>query len=79
MKGRATYEVTVRESKVERKDALEVLDVLLGKRDVQSFDVGLELLDLAPADERENVGQLLHNVCNGDCHHGKQHVAFISA
>ena len=61
-----TYNVRSRESRVERQDALDELDVLLGQRDAQSLDVSLEVLDLASADERKDVGHLLHHIRNSD-------------
>ena len=55
-----------RETDVERQRALELLDLLVGQVDRQALDVGFEVLDLAPADDREDVLRLLHHVRDGD-------------
>lgn len=47
---RVSTEKVVRESKLERGDGLELLDVLVGEGDLEGFDVVLEVLDLSAPD-----------------------------
>ena len=61
-----THECGVREALIERQYTLEERDLLVAERDLEGFDVGLEMLDLASADDGENVWRFLHHVCNGD-------------
>ena len=61
-----TYEEVHREAHLERQDALEVRDLLRRERDGERLDVVVQMLDLAAADDGEDVRRLLHNVRNGD-------------
>ena len=56
----------MRESKVERQDALQVRDMLWRERNVECLQVLVEVLDLATTKDREYVGNLLHDVRRGD-------------
>ena len=56
----------MRESKVERQDALQVRDMLWRERNVECLQVLVEVLDLATTKDREYVGTLLHDVRRGD-------------
>ena len=62
-----TYTVPVRHARLERKHALEVLNLLLRQRHIEGFAVRLELVDLAPANDGEHVRRLLHHVRDRDC------------
>lgn len=66
-KRQTTHECTVGETEVERQDALEVLDVPVLKRNVEGFNVGHEMLDLATTNDGEDVWGLLHDVGDGNC------------
>ena len=57
----------MREAPLERRRVLEELNLLRGELDVQRLEVRLELLDLASADDGEDVRRLLHHVRNGNC------------
>ena len=57
----------VRHAHLERKHALEVLDLVWRKNYVERLDVCLKLLDLAPAHNGEHVRCLLHHVRDRDC------------
>ena len=59
-----TYKELIRESVAERKDALEVLEMLWGKRDFECLDVGMQVLDLAPTDYREDIWRLVKDIRN---------------
>ena len=65
-KRQTTHECTVRETEVEGQDALEVLDVLVLKRNVEGFDVGHEVFNLTTTNDGEDVGGLLHDVGDGN-------------
>ena len=62
-----THAEVVREARLEGQDALEVLDLLVAEADVQRLDVALELLDLAAADDGEDMCRLLHDVGDRNC------------
>lgn len=51
-----------REAGVEGDGVVDLLHVLLGHLDAQGFDVGLEMLDLALADDGEDVGCFVEDV-----------------
>lgn len=61
-----THEVVVGEAMFEWQDTLNVRDVLRSQGDLESLDIAEEILYLAPTDDREDVGSLLHNVRNSD-------------
>ena len=50
------------EARVERESGFEVRDLLRAERDIERGDVRLEVLDLAPAYDREHVRRLVHQV-----------------
>lgn len=54
-----------READVEGDGVVDLLHVLLRHLDAQGFDVGLEMFDLALADDGEDVGCFVENVCEG--------------
>lgn len=58
------------EAELERHDAFKELDLLRGERDSERFDVRLQVLYLATADDREDVGRLQHEVGDSDCRNG---------
>lgn len=62
---RVRADEVVGEAGLERYDALQVLDLLVGELNLKGLDVGVEVLDLAAADEREDVGRFGHDVCQG--------------
>lgn len=55
---------------------LEVLDLVVGQLEAEGLDVVLEVLDLAAADDGEDVGGLLHDVGEG---HGRQALQAVLA
>lgn len=64
---RRTYNHPVGEAGIKRHSVLDLLNVFVGKRDVEGFDVSQQMFDLPPADYGEDVRRLLHQVCNRDC------------
>lgn len=54
----------VREARIERRRRLDALHLLGGQRNVQRYDVFLELLDFSASDDGEHVGELLKMVRN---------------
>lgn len=55
------------ETRVEWKDAFEELDLCRAKRDRQRFHICMQVLDLPPPDDREDVRSLLQEVCKRNC------------
>lgn len=62
----------MREPRCERHRALDGLDLVRGERDFEGFDVRVEVLDLAAADDGEHVRRLLHDIRDGDCKCGDE-------
>ena len=62
-----TYEVSEGEALVEGDNVVESLDLLGGKRDFECLKVLVEVLDLAAADDGEDMCRLLHHVGNRNC------------
>ena len=62
----ATHKLSIHLALEERLRSLDLLDLRVGECDVEGLDVALELLDLAAADDGEDVRGLLHHVRN--CH-----------
>ena len=65
--GDSTYDEIVGEPDIERQRVLYALDVLVRERDVERLEVALQVLDLAPAHNREDMRRLLHKVCDRNC------------
>lgn len=61
-----TYDHGGRETRMKGDDTLDGSVVLWCERDRESFEVGNEVLDFTSANDGEDVGCLLHDVCNGD-------------
>lgn len=61
-----TYYLVTGEANVERHRALDLPVVLWGERDVERGQVAGEVLDLAAADDREDIRDLLHDVRDSD-------------
>ena len=59
--------ISAREPRVKWYDALVVRNMLECEGDVESLDVGEEVLDFAAADDGEHIWDLLHQVGNCDC------------
>jgi len=55
-----------REPGVEGVDTLNRLDVLRSERDLERFDIGEELLDLADANDRKDECRFMHEVRDSD-------------
>lgn len=55
-----------RETLLKRHNAVQELDLLGRKGDIERLDVGEQVLDLPAADDRADVWELLHTPC--DCH-----------
>lgn len=62
-----TYDEIERESLVEGQDAVDVGNLLRSQRDIERFNVGQEMLDLTPADNRIHEGRLVQCVCDSHC------------
>ena len=65
-RNRVTYDHVVGEPDVKRHDSLDLPDMLAREGDVERANVGVEMLDFAPADDGEDEGCLLHHVRNRD-------------
>lgn len=63
---KSTYKHRVRESRVERYYTLEILDLVCRQCDLEGVNVRLKMLNLAAANDREDVRRLLHDICDGD-------------
>ena len=61
------YHNTDWEAGIERHSAFNLPDVLGSEGDIECLDVAEEVLNLAAADDREDIGNLLHDVRNGHC------------
>ena len=57
----------VREALVERNNVVESFDLLGGERDGEGFDVLVEMFDLTPSNDWEDIRCLVHDPSNGDC------------
>ena len=55
-----------REAVLEGRGAVNLVDLLVAEFDAQRLDVGLEMLNLAPADDGEDVGRLVPHVGQRD-------------
>ena len=55
-----------REAQVKRHHALQLLNLLVRKMDLESLDVVHQMLNLPPPDDREHIRGLLHDVREGD-------------
>ena len=49
-----------------RSDALDLLNMILCEGDLKSFNVRMQVLDLAPTNDGEDVGSLLEDIGDGD-------------
>lgn len=67
-----TYNKVGRESRIKVHHALDPLHMFIRQRNLQTVEVGGEVLDLAPADDGEDEGGLLHDVCDGNYEEGKR-------
>ena len=56
----------MRESEIERDNSFEILDLLCGQADIQSFYVIHQVFDFPTTDNWEDIGCFLHHVCDGD-------------
>ena len=65
-RGSIPYHKIVRPADVERENALQVFDVLLRQGNVQTLNVVLEMLDLAPTNDREYIRSFLHDIGDRD-------------
>lgn len=61
---RATYEVAEGEAFDEGNDVIESGDLFRSERDLKGLYVGMEVFDFTSADDREDVGGLLHHPSN---------------
>ena len=52
------------EPEVERNDTLDLLDVLRRESNLERLKILVQVLDLAPADDREDVGRPLEDIGN---------------
>ncbi len=66
-----TYEEIVREPGIKLADAVDVLDLFRGKRNIQCLQIALQMLDFTTTDDGEYVGGFVHDV--GDSDYGFQH------
>ena len=64
-----TYDDICRKVKLEGIDTLQIFDLLIGERNVESLSVLHEVLDLPPSNERKDICCLLHKV--GDRHYAR--------
>lgn len=67
-------EETRGEAEIELGLALEERDLFVGQFETQRLDVVHEMLDLAATDDGEDVGRLLHDVCEGHSRQGMRAV-----
>ena len=52
---------------MQRHHVVEEFDVLRRERNLESLEVGVEVLDLAPPNDGEDVREFLHGPGDGDC------------
>ena len=58
--------MAVWEALVERYNILKSLDLLVRVRDIERFKVLVQMFDFTSADDREDVGGLLHDIGNSN-------------
>ena len=58
--------MAVWEALVEGNDTFKILDLLRRERNGQRLYISLQVFDLAPANDREDVGNFLHDVGDSD-------------
>ena len=56
----------MRNAKLERHRGLDLTDVRVGDCDVERLEVCVQVFDLSPTDDREDVRHFLHQVRNRD-------------
>ena len=61
-----TYKEVVHCALVKWRSCLDLLNMFDREIDVESGNVGVQVLDFSSADNREDAGGLLHDIC--DCH-----------
>lgn len=61
-----TYEEVVREPFVQWNSAIEECDLLRRQGNFERLDVGVEMLNLASANDGEDIWSFLHEVGNSD-------------
>ena len=60
-----TVDEVHREPDIERRCAINLIEILIGEAHAQCLHVGLEMLNLALTDDREDVRCLVHDVSEG--------------
>lgn len=65
-KSAKSYNYPRRESRLEINFTVQTLDVFFAQADVQRFQIGQKMLDLAPPDDREDINSLLQEISNGN-------------
>ena len=65
-KDRQTYEVVVGEAFAPRDNVVKISNLLFAQGNFKSFNVGMQMFNLAPADDREHIWNLLLDICDGN-------------
>lgn len=59
-----THDEVRREAGIKVADAFDELDLLSREADIQSVEIVLQMLHLAPSDYGEDICGLVHDICN---------------
>ena len=66
-----TYDEVSREPNVKGSDVLDLLQMLGGKRYLERLNVGVQVFNLAAANQREDIRSLLHEVRDSHYNNGQ--------
>ena len=67
LEGDAAYSHVVWEADVKRMYAIDLVNVLFAEGHFKRLDICVKVFHLSPANNREDVGRLLHDICDSDC------------